>query len=181
MFYDGLSVPPVDPYHLHHGRGEDEGSSVVGAAVACPFAGGARPDSARVTSSAMRNRSSKATRSMAALSWAALASSSCAGLAVPYAHEPTTTAAIVSPCAMIRTRSQLFNECDWPLRIFVIAITSAVVVAAAPVKRVISMSKCGIGDGAPTGTRGCCLNLRSAFSRYVSPESVAMVGVHSIS
>jgi hypothetical protein len=29
MFYDGLSLPPVDPYHLHHGRGEDEGSSVV--------------------------------------------------------------------------------------------------------------------------------------------------------
>lgn len=67
---------------------------------------------------------------------------------------------------MIRTRSQLFNERDWPLRIFVIAITSAAVVAAAPVKRFNQhASECGIGDGAPTGTRGCCLNLRSAFSR----------------
>jgi hypothetical protein len=112
---------------------------VVGPAVACTFADGAKPDSARVTSSANRNRSSKATRSRAAFSWAAVASSSCAGLAVPYAHEPTTTAATVSPCATIRTRSQLFNERDWPLRIFVIAITSATVVAAAPVKRAQSV------------------------------------------
>jgi hypothetical protein len=131
-FYDGLSVPPVDPYHLHHGRRDpdDEGRSVA----CCAFADGAKPDSARVTSSAKRNRSSKATRSRAALSMAAAASSSGApGLADPYAHEPVTTAATVSPCARIRTRSQLFNERDWPLRIFVIAITSATVVAAAPV------------------------------------------------
>ena len=114
MFYVGLSEPPLDPYHLHHEArdpdiGEDDGSSVAGAAVACSFAG---PDSARVTSSAKRNLSSKATRSWAALSSAALVSSSGVGLEVPYAHEPTTTAAIVSPWATIRTRSQLFNERD---------------------------------------------------------------------
>jgi len=79
MFYVGLSLPPVDPYHLHHeGRdpdiGGDDGRSVVGAAVTCPFADDAKPDSARVTSSAKRNLSSKATRSWAALSSAAVAS-----------------------------------------------------------------------------------------------------------
>src|SRR5216684_129099 len=141
MFYDGLSVPSVDPDHLHHERrdpevGEDDGS-VVEAVVAWPFADDPKPDSARVTSSAKRNRSSKATRSWAAFSSAAVASSSGVGLEVPYVHEPTTTAAIVSPCATIRTRSQLINECDWPLRIFVIAITSATVVAAAPVCKLI--------------------------------------------
>ena len=117
MFYVGLSEPPVDPNHLHHeGRdpdiGEDDGSSVAGGAVACPFADDAKPDSARVTSSAKRNLSSKATRSCAALPSAAVASSSGVGLEVPYAHEPTTTAAIVNPWVMIRTRSQLFNERD---------------------------------------------------------------------
>jgi hypothetical protein len=117
MFYVDLSLPPVDLYHLHHeGRdpdiGEDDGRSVAGAAVACPFADDAKPDSARVTSSAKRNLSSKATRSWAALSSAAVASSSGVGLEVPYVHEPTTTAPIVSPWATIRTRSQLFNECD---------------------------------------------------------------------
>jgi len=55
------------------------------------------------------------------------------GLWTPYAHEPATTAATVSPCATMRTRSQVLSERDWPLRIFVIAITSATVVAAAPV------------------------------------------------
>lgn len=117
MFYVGLSEPSLGPYHLHHeGRdpdiGEDDGSSVAGAPVACPFDNDAGLDSARVTSSAKRNLSSKATRSWAALSSAALVSSSGVGLEVPYAHEPTTTAAIVSPWATIRTRSQLFNERD---------------------------------------------------------------------
>jgi len=154
MFYVGFSVPPLDPFRPHHHErrdsdiGEDDGCSVVGAADVCPFVDGAKPDSARVTSSATRNLSSKATRSCAAFSRAAVVSSSGVGLEVPYAHEPTTMAAIVSPWATIRTRSQLFNERDWPLRIFVIAITRATVVAAAP-----------------TGTSGCCLNLRSAFSR----------------
>jgi hypothetical protein len=117
MFYVGLSLPPVDPYHLHHDDrdpdiGEDEGRSVAGAVLARPFRDDAKPDSARVTSSAKRNLSSKATRSWAALSSAAVVSSSGVGLEVPYAHEPTTTAAIVNPWVMIRTRSQLFNECD---------------------------------------------------------------------
>jgi len=115
MFYVGLSVP-LDPYHLHQeGRDPDigeDGSSVAGAAVACPFADDAKPDSARVTFSAKRNLSSNATRSWAALSNAAVASSSGLGLEVPYVHEPTTMAAIVNPWATIRTRSQLFNECD---------------------------------------------------------------------
>ena len=76
MFYVGLSLPPVDPYQLHHeGRDPDDGRSVVGAAPARPFADDAKPDSARVTSSAERNLSSKATRSMAALSSAAVVSS----------------------------------------------------------------------------------------------------------
>src|SRR6266478_4744366 len=170
MFYVDLSVPPVDPYHFHHERrdpdiGEDEGSSVVGAAGVCPFVDGANPDSARVTSSAKRNLSSKATRSWAALSSATVASSSGEGLEVPYDHEPTTTAATVSPCATIRTRSQLFNECDWTLRIFVIAITSATVVAAAPVCKPANqyVPTRTTSDSAPTGTSGCCLNLRSAF------------------
>jgi len=95
----------------------------------------AKADSARVTSSAKRNRSSKAIRSSVAFSRAADASSSgIIGLAdEPYAHEPATTAATVNPCARMRTRSQLLNERDWPLRILVMAITSATVVAAAPV------------------------------------------------
>jgi len=112
MFHVGLSLPPVDPYHLHReGRDPDIGE-VAGAAVACPFADDAKPDSARATSSAKRILSSKATRSWAALSSAAVASTSCVGLEVPYAHEPTTMAAIVNPWATIRTRSQLFNERD---------------------------------------------------------------------
>lgn len=87
--------------------------AVGGAGVACSFADDAKPDSARVTSSAKRNLSSKATRSWAALSSAAaVASSSGVGLEVPYAHEPSTTAATVNPWATIRTRSQLFNERD---------------------------------------------------------------------
>jgi hypothetical protein len=110
MFYVDLSLPPADPYRHHEGRdpdiGEDDGRSVAGAAD------DAKPDSARVASSAKRNLSSKATRSWAALSSAAVASSSGVGLEVPYAHEPTTTAPIVNPWATIRTRSQLFNECD---------------------------------------------------------------------
>ena len=139
-------MPSVDPYHPHHDLrdpdiDEGEGSSVVGAAAACPFADGAKPDSARVTSSAKRKRSSKASRSRAALSRTAVASSSGEGLAVPYDHEPMTMAATVNPCATIRTRSQLFNERDWPLRIFVIAITSATVVAAAPVSSVSMLRK----------------------------------------
>ncbi len=131
---------PLEPYHLHHeGRDPDIGvDDGTGVAVACPFADDAKPDSARVTSSAKRNLSSKATRSWAALSSAAVASSSGVGLEVPYAHEPSTTAAIVNPWVMIRTRSQLFNECDWPFRIFVIAITSATVVAAAPVCKLVN-------------------------------------------
>jgi hypothetical protein len=117
MFYVGLSVPPVDPYRLHHDDrdpdiGEDDGTSVAGAAVPCPFADAAKPDSARVTSSARRNLSSKAIRSWAALSSAAVVSSTGVGLEVPYAHEPTTTAAIVNPWVTIRMRSQLFNERD---------------------------------------------------------------------
>lgn len=137
----GLSVPPIDPSHFHHDRQgldvvEAEGSSAAGNSADaddCKSVVGVTPDSARVTASAKRNRLSKAARSCAALSCAAAAFSSGEGLAVPYAHEPTTTAAIVSPCATMRTRSQLLNECDWPLRIFVMAITSASVVAAAPV------------------------------------------------
>jgi hypothetical protein len=86
-----------------------------------------------VSSSAARNRSSNAALSKAAFSCAALVSSSGIGLWTPYAHEPATTAATVNPCATMRTRSQLLSEWDWPLRIFVIAITSATVVAAAPV------------------------------------------------
>jgi hypothetical protein len=113
-------VPRFDSFHPHHDRhdldvDEVEERSVVGTAVACTFdvdVGDAEPDSARVTSSAKRNRSSKAIRSSAALSRAAVASSSGVGLAEPYAHEPATTAATVSPCAMMRTRNQLLNECD---------------------------------------------------------------------
>ena len=63
MFHDGLSEPSADPYHLHHRDpdiGEAEGRSVSGA---CLFADGAKPDSARVTSSAKRKRCSKAARS----------------------------------------------------------------------------------------------------------------------
>ena len=140
-FHDGLSVPSFGRLHPRHNCHdpdpdvvEEEGISVVGNVVPC-LVSDVEPDSARVISSAKRSRSSKATRSRAALSWAALASSSDGGLEEEevYAHEPATTAAIVSPCAIIRTRSQLLNECDWPLRIFVIAITSATVVAAAPV------------------------------------------------
>jgi hypothetical protein len=163
-------VSRFDSFHHHHDRHDldatrvEEGS-VVGSAVACAFIGDAEPASARVTSSAMRNRSRKAIRSSAALSRAALASSSGVGLAEPYAHEPATMAATVSPCAMMRTRNQLLNERDWPLRIFVIAITSATVVAAAPVSSQQILETCLIGDVAPTGTSGCCLNLRSAFSR----------------
>lgn len=116
-FYVGLSELPVGPNHLlHEDRdpdiGEDDERSVAGAAVACPFADDAKRDSARVTSSAKRNLSSKATRSWAALSNAAVASSSGVGLEVPYAHEPITTAATVNPWVTIRTRSQLFNERD---------------------------------------------------------------------
>jgi len=165
-------VPRFDSFHPHHDRHDldaagIEGGSVVGSAVACAFVGDAEPVSARVTSSAMRNRSWKAIRSSAALSRVALASSSGVGLAEPYAHEPATTAATVSPCATMRTRNQLLNEWDWPLRIFVIAITSATVVAAAPVSLISQqiLEICMIGDVAPTGTSGCCLNLRSAFSR----------------
>jgi hypothetical protein len=115
-FYVGLLLP-LDPYHFHHeGRdpdtGDDDGSSVAVVGVTCPFADDAKPDSARVTSSAKRSLSSKATRSWAALSSAAVVSSSGVGLEVPYAHEPTTTAATVNPWVMIRTRSQLFNERD---------------------------------------------------------------------
>jgi hypothetical protein len=136
--HSDLSVPRFDSFHPHHDRhdldtaGVEEGS-VVGSAVACAFVGDAEAVSARVTSSATRNRSWNAIRSSAALSRAALASSSGVGLAEPYAHEPATTAATVRPCATMRTRNQLLNEWDWPLRIFVIAITSATVVAAAPV------------------------------------------------
>jgi len=71
-----------------------------------------KPDSARVNASAKRNLSSKATRSWAALSSAAVVSSSGEGLEVPYVHEPSTTAATVNPWATMRTRSQLFNERD---------------------------------------------------------------------
>jgi hypothetical protein len=113
-----LSVP-LDPYHLHHHDGRDPDAeeedvtvAVAGAGVACPFADDAKPDSARVTASAKRNLSSKATRSWAALSCAAVVSSSGEGLEVPYVHEPSTTAATVNPWATMRTRSQLFNERD---------------------------------------------------------------------
>lgn len=168
-----LSVPRFDSFHPHHDRhdldavGVEECSVVGGSAVACAFAGGAEPVSARVTSSAKRNRSWKAIRSSAALSRAVLASSSGIGPAEPYAHEPATTAATVRPCATMRTRSQLLNEWDWPLRIFVIAITSATVVAAAPASLISqhTLEICLIGDVAPTGTSGCCLNLRNTFSR----------------
>jgi hypothetical protein len=112
MFYVGLSEPPVGPNHLHHEGLDPDIGDVGGGAVACPFADDAKPDSARVTSSAKRNLSSKATRSCATLSNAADASSSGVGLEVPYAHEPTTTAATVNPWATIRTRSQLFSERD---------------------------------------------------------------------
>ena len=127
--------------HFHHDR-HDLG--VVGSSADstgaddCTSVVGAKPDSARVTASAKRSRLSKAARSSAALSCAAATSSPGVGLAVPYAHEPATTAATVKPCATMRTRSQLLNECDWPLRIFVMAITSASVVAAAPVSPSVS-------------------------------------------
>ena len=138
-FHSVLSVPRFDSFLPHHDRHDFdvvgvEGGSIVVTAVAWTFVGDAEADSARVTSSAKRNRFSKAIRSSAALSRAADASSSGIGLAEPYAHEPATTAATVNPCATMRTRSQLLNERDWPLRILVIAITSATVVAAAPVK-----------------------------------------------
>jgi hypothetical protein len=137
-----IYLSPLDPSHAHahHDcRGPDadegEGGSTVetGVTFACTSDDGAEPDSARVSSSAARNRSSNAALSRAAFSCAALVSSSGIGLWTPYAHEPTTTAATVNPCATMRTRSQLLSERDWPLRIFVIAITSATVVAAAPV------------------------------------------------
>lgn len=139
-FHSVLSVPLFDSFHPHHDRHDLDvvgvkGGSFVVTTVAWTFVGDAEAaDSARVTSSAKRNRSSKAIRSSAALSRAADASSSGMGLAEPYAHEPATTAATVNPCATMRTRSQLLKERDWPLRILVIAITSATVVAAAPVK-----------------------------------------------
>jgi hypothetical protein len=138
-FHGDLSVPRFDSFHPNHERHDlgvvgVEESSAVGRAVACTFVDDAEPDSARVTSSAKRSRSSKAIRSSAALSRAADASSSGIEPAEPYAHEPATTAATVSPCATMRTRSQLLNECDWPLRIFVMAMTSAAVVAAAPAR-----------------------------------------------
>jgi hypothetical protein len=170
IYHSGLSLPRFDSLHPNHDRHEfgvvgAEESSAVAGAVACTFVGDAEPDSARVTSSAKRNRSSKAIRSSAALS--RVASILGIGLAAPYAHEPATTAATVSPCATMRTRSQLLNERDWPFRILVIAITSAAVVAAAPVGLLgqQALETFLIGDVAPTGTRGCCLNLRSAFSR----------------
>jgi hypothetical protein len=142
VFHDGLSVLPFGPFHFHHDHHDDvdvveaEGNSAAGnvtGAGDCALVVGAMPDSARVASSAKRNRVSKAARSCIALSCAAVTLGSGEDLAAPYAHEPATTAATVNPCAMIRTRSQLLNECDWPLRIFVMAITSATVVAAAPV------------------------------------------------
>ena len=138
-FHKVLSVPSFGSFRPHHDRHDLdavglEGGSVVVTAVAWTFVGDDEADSARVTSSAKRNRSSKAIRSSAALSRAADASSSGIGLAEPYAHEPATTAATVNPCATMRNRSQLLNERDWPLRILVIAITSATVVAAAPVR-----------------------------------------------
>ena len=139
MFHRVLSVPSFGSFRPHHDRHDldavgVEGRSVVVTAVVWTFVGDTEADSARVTSSAKRNRSSKAIRSSAALSRAADASTSGIGLADPYAHEPATTAATVNPCATMRNRSQLLNERDWPLRILVIAITSATVVAAAPVR-----------------------------------------------
>ena len=139
--YDGFSVPFFDPLHRHHDCHDLDVAGGVGDSVAgSTFDGDVRtsavntePDSARVISSAKRNRSSNAARSCVAFSCAAAVSSWDEGVEKPYAHEPATTVAIVSPCATIRTRSQLLKECDWPLRIFVIAITSATVVAAAPV------------------------------------------------
>jgi hypothetical protein len=139
--HDGLSVRSFGP--LHHDCNDDvDVIGAVGSAAAgsgtdpddCAFVVGATPDSARVTSSAKRNRLSKAARSCVALSCAAVNFVLEADAAAPYAHEPTTTAAIVNPCATIRTRNQLLSERDWPLRIFVMAMTSATVVAAAPVR-----------------------------------------------
>jgi len=110
-------VPFFDPFHRHQDPDVDEGGgdSVVGGAVD----GGVRtsavdtePDSARVISSAKRNRSSNAARSCIALSCAAAVSIWDAGVETPYAQEPATTAATVSPCATIRTRSQLLKELD---------------------------------------------------------------------
>ena len=103
-----------DPPHRHH-VAEGGGDFVIGSAVddgVRSSAVDAEPDSARVISSAKRNRSSNAARSCIALSCAAAASSWDAGVEAPYAHEPATTAARVRPCATIRTRSQLLKECD---------------------------------------------------------------------
>ena len=143
MCHDGLSVRPFDPFYFHHDCYDDVdvvgvvGTAVVGSATDADdwaLVVETTPDSARVTSSAKRNRLSKAARSCVALSCAAADSVLEADAAAPYAHEPTTTAATVNPCATIRTRNQLLNERDWPLRIFVMAMTSATVVAAAPVR-----------------------------------------------
>jgi len=156
-FHDGRSLLlPFESFHFHHERHDADfvdadGGTASGTATDvndCVSFVEEMPDSACVASSARRNRIWNSSRSCAALSCAAATSGTLVDFAVPYAHEPATTAATVSPCAMIRTRSQLLNERDWPLRILVMAITRATVVAAAP-----------------TGTRGCCLNLRSAFSR----------------
>jgi hypothetical protein len=141
-FHDGRSLLPFELFHFHHERHdvdvvEADGSTAAGTATDVDDCGPVveeTPDSARVASSARRNRIWKASRSCAALSRAAATSGTVVGFAVPYAHEPTTTAATVSPCATIRTRSQLLSERDWPLRILVMAITRATVVAAAPVK-----------------------------------------------
>ena len=94
---------------------EGAGDSVVGRAVDCDVRTSVvetELDSARVISSAWRNRSSNAARSCIALSCAAAVSSWDVGVEKPYVHEPATTAATVSPCATIRTRSQLLKECD---------------------------------------------------------------------
>ena len=110
-------MPFFDPCHGNHdcqdldvaGGLED---TVVGSAVDGDVRTSTEPDSARVISSAKRNRSSNAARSCNTLSCAAAVSSWDAGVEAPYAQEPATTAATVSPCATIRTRSQLLKECD---------------------------------------------------------------------
>jgi hypothetical protein len=141
-FHDGRSLLPFEPFHFHHERHDvdvvdADGGTATGTATDVGDCAPVEemPDSARVASSARRNRIWNSSRSCAALSCAAAKSDTVVDFAVPYAHEPATTAATVSPCATIRIRSQLLNDRDWPLRILVMAITRATVVAAAPVTK----------------------------------------------
>ena len=86
--HDDFWVSFFDPLHCHHcfDVAGGAGDSVVGRAVDCDIRTSTVemvPDSARVISSAWRNRSSNAARSCIALSCAAAVSSSNMGVEKP--------------------------------------------------------------------------------------------------